>query len=264
MPESSEIDVRHLKEMSLKNGTIVAAFPTVHIISAIAAGFLIDTLKLDQICALDSNDFPPISMVYASKPKFPARVYASEEHNIALFVSEFSPKPKTCRPLGRLILQWAKEQDCHQIISLEGIPTDKEIIGDPKVVGIGSTDAARAELKKHGIEQIEIGMTIGVTAVLLNEGRWEDINVISLIGETQRGIPDARVAASLVRSIDKLFPAVEFDMAPLDKMVVNIEKQIKQVRSQAEPVLLIDRYSHYQTALLFNAFLRCRTVLTRY
>ncbi|UCH89514.1 MAG: proteasome assembly chaperone family protein [Thermoplasmata archaeon] len=234
---ADEIDVRRLKEMSLENGTIMAAFPTVHIISAIAAGFLIDTLKLDQICALDSNDFPPISMIYAKKPKFPARVYASEEHNIALFVSEFSPKPKVCRPLGRLILTWAKEQNCKKIISLEGLPTDKKIDGEPKVVGIGSTDSARKELEEHGIEQIELGMTVGVTAVLLNEGRWEDINVISLIGESQRDIPDARVAASLVRAVDKLFPAVKFDMSPLDKMVVEIEKRIKQVRSQAEPVI---------------------------
>ena len=233
----SEIDVRHLKEMSMENGTIIAAFPTVHIISAIAAGFLIDTLKMDQICALDSNDFPPISMVYANKPKFPARVYASDKNNIALFVSEFSPKPKTCRPLGRLILSWAKEQNCKKIISLEGLPTDREITGDPNVVGIGSTDDARKELEDLGIEQIQIGMTVGVTAVLLNEGRWENINVTSLIGESQRGIPDARVAASLVRAVDKLFPEVEFDMAPLDKMVVEIEEHIRQIRSQAEPVI---------------------------
>ena len=176
-------------------------------------------------------------MIYGKKPKFPARVYASDKYNLALFVSEFSPKPRVCRPLANLILKWAREQNVKKVISLEGLPTDREIKGDPKVVGIGATEDARKELEEHEIEQIQIGMTVGVTAVLLNEGRWEDINVISLIGESQRGIPDARVAASLVRTIDKLFPEVEFDMAPLDKMVVEIEKQITQVRNQAEPVI---------------------------
>ena len=58
-----EIDVRHLKEMSLENGTIIAAFPTVHIISAIESGFFIVNLNLDQICAMDSNDFKTISLI---------------------------------------------------------------------------------------------------------------------------------------------------------------------------------------------------------
>ena len=81
-----EIEFRKFKEVDLKGAPVIEGFPGVGILGAIAASYLIETLSLDQICALESEDFPPVSMIYSAKPKFPARIYAREDIKLAVFI----------------------------------------------------------------------------------------------------------------------------------------------------------------------------------
>jgi uncharacterized protein len=236
---SIEVEIRKFKDMNLKGGTIIEGFPSVGLASTIASNYLIGTLDLDQICALESNYFPPISMIYAKKPKFPARVYASEKHKLAVFLSEFTPLPNLSRPLAMELLKWAKEQGCIRIISPEGLRIEGVLKEEkePRVWGVGSTDEAREQLKKCGIEQLEAGMIAGVAGVLLNEGRWRSFDIISLLVEARPNIPDARAAAKLIEAIDKLLPDVKIEIKPLYEKAGNIEGHLKKLREQAEPAM---------------------------
>lgn len=236
---SIEVEIRKFKDIDLKGGTIIEGFPSVGLSSTIASNYLIGTLDLDQICALESNYFPPISMIYAKKPKFPARVYASEKHKLAVFLSEFTPPPSLSRPLAMRLLEWAKEQGCIRIISPEGLRIEGVLKEEkePMVWGVGSTDEAREQLKKCGIEQLEAGMIAGVAGVLLNEGRWRSFDIISLLVEARSNIPDARAAAKLIEAIDKLLPDVKIEIKPLYEKAGNIEGHLKKLREQAEPAM---------------------------
>src|SRR5438132_5930208 len=71
----ADVELRTIKEVDMKGGTVVAAFPSVGLVSTITATYLITTLPTDQVTALESPDFPSTPMPHASKPKFPARVY---------------------------------------------------------------------------------------------------------------------------------------------------------------------------------------------
>src|SRR5947207_4959333 len=84
----ADVELRTIREVNLKGSTVVAAFPSVGLVSTITATYLITMLPVDQVCALDSADFPSLSMIYAKKPKYPARVYASAEHKLAIFLCE--------------------------------------------------------------------------------------------------------------------------------------------------------------------------------
>ena len=197
----ADVELRTIKEVDLKGGTVVAAFPSVGLVSTITATYLITGLKVDQVVALESPDFPSLSMIYAKKPKFPARVYASKSPKLAIFICEMPLPMGTHRPVAYTLLKWAKDHGCRQIVPLEGLPAvaDLPVSGEPQVWGVGSTDRARAELEKREIPQLESGMIAGVTGVLLNEGRWRDVDVIALLAEARLSVPDATAAVSLVR-----------------------------------------------------------------
>src|SRR3989442_14353911 len=83
---------------------------------------MITNLPRDQICATDSDAFPPLSMVYAYKPKFPVRIYAMPETKLAIFIAEVPLPPRVHRALGLELLRWSTMHRCRQIVSLEGLP----------------------------------------------------------------------------------------------------------------------------------------------
>ena len=235
------IEVKKFKDMNLEGGTIIEGSPGIGLVSSIAATYLVDLLKLDQICAFDSEAFPSTSMIYASKPKFPARIYADSKHKIGVFLSEFTPTPPMHRPMAFKLMEWCKEQKISRIISMEGLPSDNKCRpGEPmdkietKVFGIGSTDKARKELKDAKIEALETGMIYGISGILLNEGRWNNYDVITILAEACVDLPDSFAAAKILEAIDKLIPGIKIKTKPLYEESKKLEKYLKTLRKQAE------------------------------
>ncbi len=231
------VEVRTLKEVDLKGGTIVAAFPSVGLVSTISATYLIQMLPVDQVCALESEDFPSVSMIYAKKPKFPARVYASPSHKLAIFICEMPLPTRIHRAVAYALMDWARNQGIRQIVSLEGLPTegDGPRSGEPNVWGVGSTDRARKELDKHKIEQLETGMIAGVAGVLLNEGRWRNVDVIALLAEARPDLPDAHAAVALVHALDEILEEITVDLGPLQQQAQQLEEFLTKLKQQAAP-----------------------------
>ncbi|MDI6859370.1 MAG: PAC2 family protein [Methanocellales archaeon] len=229
------IEVHKFKDISLRGATVIDGFPTIGLVSTITANYLIGALRLDQISALDSPDFPPVSMIYASKPKFPARIYADEKVKVVVFLSEFTPSPSLARPIANTILSWARENECSRIISPQGFPVAEYEGEKLEVYGVGSNDHARDEMKKMHIKQLETGIITGVSSILLNEGRRIDFDVICLLAEVRPKIPDARAAAKVIEVIDRLLPTIRIDVKPLYEEAERIEEYIKTLRAQARP-----------------------------
>lgn len=231
------IDVKTFKEMDLEGGTVLEASPTVGLASTIACSYLVNALGLDQISAWDAEEFPPVSMIYARKPKFPARIYARADVKVAAFISEVPLPPATHRAVARQLLTWTQDQGCREIVTLEGLPAGEEDGGRPRLWGIGSTEAAQARLEGAGISQLEAGMITGISAVLLNEGRWRDLPVVCLLAESRPYLPDAEAAAKLVEGVDALLERVEIPTEPLYQEAREIQERIAQFQEQAEPAL---------------------------
>lgn len=238
--QAPTIEIRPFKQMDLTDGVVIEGFPSVGLVTTIAATYLISSLKLDQIAAMDSAWFPPVSMIYAEKPKFPARIYANALHKIAVCLSEFTPPIYLDRFIARSILSWAQEQKCSLVISPCGVPVLEEHAGKrpepPLIHGVGTTERTRQKLKEADIHLLEFGAVPGVSGALLNEGRWNKLDVVALLVEAYETIPDARAAAAVVEAIDRLLPQIELDVSPLYSEAERIESRLKAIREQAKPV----------------------------
>lgn len=232
------VEINEFKKMRLNGATVIDGFPSISLINTIAANYLVATLDLDQIAALDSDMFPAVSMIYASKPKFPARIYASENFKIVVFLSEFRISPDLYRPLAKTLLDWAKNESCSLVISPVEWPMEffKMAEEDLVVQGVGSTDRARNRLTSNGIKQLRFGMIPGISGLLLNEGRWANFDTISLVVPVHPEIPDVKAAVKVVEVIDKLIPEIEIDISSLYQEAEKITERIKALRRQARPV----------------------------
>jgi len=232
------IDLYKFKDVDLKDGTVIVGHPSVGMISSIAVSYLVDKLDLDQVAAFDSDQFPPISLVFNNKPKCPARIYARGDLKIAAIVSEFVPSPLIARPLARKILEWAKENGCKRIITLEGLVSSGD--GEIEIYYVTSLDKESKKMKKMRIsaKPLNVGMITGVSAVLLNEGRRENFDVICLLGEARPDIPDSEAAAKLVGVVDQMFPEIKIDVAPLLEDARMLEERMKKLKQQAKPAVV--------------------------
>lgn len=234
------MEIRPFKEIDLAGGVVIEGFPSVGLVTTIAATYLISSLNLDQVAAIDSPWFPPVSMIYAEKPKFPGRIYASAQHKIAVFLSEFTPAPYLDRFIAKAILAWAQEQKCSLVITPCGVPMleERAPAGPEKLLihGVGTTDRARQRLRNCGMHVLEFGVVPGISGALLNEGRWSNFDLIALLVEAYQGIPDAKAAAAVVEAIDELLPQIRLDVSPLYREAERIESRLKALREQAKPV----------------------------
>jgi len=103
-----------------------------------------------------------------------------------------------------------------------------------RVYGIASTERARKEQKDAHIKQLTLGMIYGVGGVLLNEDRWDNFDVITLLTEACPDIPDSLEAARILESIDILISHIKIETKPLYQQSKKVEDQVKMFRKQAD------------------------------
>ena len=110
---AESVKIIDFEEIDLKGATVIAGFPSIGLVSTIAANYLIDALNLKQIGCVTSPEFPALSVVHTGEPLSPVRIYCGSQadvRKIVVFVSEFKPKPNLINAISDSIMQWAKEK----------------------------------------------------------------------------------------------------------------------------------------------------------
>ncbi len=228
----------------LKGATVIGGFPSIGLVSTIAANYLIDVLGLRHIGILDCRDFPALAVVHDSEPLAPVRVYAGKKCQkkksaecVVVFVSEFQPAQQLMRPISDAVMDFVKQNGCDLMISPEGIVLEGALSEDEvvDVFAIGSTEKARGLLTEKGIKQFSNGIIAGISGLTLTRGKREGIDAISMLAEANPDFPDARGAAAIIETIANLID-LDIDVGPLYDEAERIEKQLMAVQAQAKPI----------------------------
>ena len=243
---AESVKIIDFEEIDLKGATVIAGFPSIGLVSTIAANYLIDALNLKQIGALDSEDFPALSVVHTGEPLSPVRIYAGAQptgHKIVVFVSEFKPKPHLINAISQTIMDWVCKKGCTLLLSPEGMVVEgKEdvIEASAEAYAIGSTTDVRQTLAMKNIPQFKNGIIAGVSGVLLNKGKQNSFNVVSILTEAHPKYPDARAAASAINVIANIID-VDINVAPLYEESERIEQKLQKFHQQAKPMVSTNR-----------------------
>jgi uncharacterized protein len=121
--------VRKDRELNMKGGIVLDGFPSIGLVNAIASECLIRTAGTELLAVIESPEFPPLSVISNSLPKFPARLHINEALKVAFFISEFNIDPSMQNTLGKIILNWAIQNECKMIVSGAGILSHEQ---DPR------------------------------------------------------------------------------------------------------------------------------------
>jgi uncharacterized protein len=246
--KDGDMFIHEYGEADLKDGMVIVGFPSVGLVSSIAANFIVRSMKLDRQAAIISKDFPPFTIIHEGVPSPPMRIYSGhrdcEEKNgemcekLAVITCEFMPQPDLIKDLSDVILSWCKKKGISTILTLEGINMVGE--SESKVYGVGTTRKTRDTLGKYGIKELKEGMVTGVSGLLLSEGERYQMDVICLLGSARTDLPDARGAANLLDVIGDMLPEIKLDPEPLIKEAEQIEtdmqKAMESVQAPKKPI----------------------------
>jgi uncharacterized protein len=225
------IRVRELKKLNLEGGYLIDGFPSAGFSSAIATESMIHTSQFEIAGVIDSEDFPPISVVKDGKPNFPTRIFVNEDLKVGVFLSYLTLDQSLYRVTAKTMLSWAKKHKIKLIVSSVAIKSPN---GDEEMIGIGSTESARNKVKEAGLKVLEHGTVPGIPGMLLNEGSISEQDVIVIIFHTDGQGPDFKSSAKLCMAMSKLIPGASCDIPSLQKEAEKAEIVIKETQEESK------------------------------
>jgi len=226
----SRIRIKELRPISLEGGYLIDGFPSVGFSSAIATESMIQTSQFTLAGVVDSDSFPPISLIKEGKPNFPTRIFVNDDLKVSVFLSYLTLHESLHRIAANTMLKWAKKQKIELIISSVAIKDQEGIEG---MVAVGNTDSARAKLKKAGLKGIEQGTIPGIPGVLLNEGSITAQDVIVILFQSSGTGPDFRSGAELCMAMSQLIPGTSCDIPLLQKEAEKAEQSMKKTEEES-------------------------------
>ena len=226
----NEIHIKEINPINVENGILINGFPSSGITSAIATESMINTSNFELGGIIDSERFPPISIIKNGMPNYPVRVFTNNDLKVAVFSSYLTLDVSLHRSAARLMLDWAKEKKASLILSSI---TVKGTMGT-EIFGVASTGSARGKLVSAGISVVENATVPGISGVLLNEGMIHGQDVIVLLVSSDKEFPDFQATSNLCNSLSKLVPGVSCNLDKLEKESKIIEQQIKQAESDTK------------------------------
>jgi uncharacterized protein len=194
------IRIRELKELNLEGGYLIDGFPSVGFSSAIATESMIHTSQFELGGVIDSESFPPISVVKDGKPNFPTRIFVNEDLKVGIFLSYLTLEQSLHRVTAKTMLSWAKKHKIKLIVSSIAIKSPN---GDEEMIGIGSTESARNKVKEAGLKVLEHGTVPGIPGMLLNEGSISGQAMSKLIPGASCNIPSLQKEAEKAEIVIK-------------------------------------------------------------
>ena len=224
------IRIKELKHLNLEGGYLIDGFPSVGFSSAIATESMIHTSEFKLAGVIDSDSFPPISVIKDGKPNYSSRIFVNEDLKIGVFLSYLTLDQSLHRTAAKTMLKWARRHKIGLIISSVAV---KSTEGKEEVIGIGSTDSARTKIKEAGLKVLEHGIVPGIPGTLLNEGSLLGQDVIVIIFYTNGKGRDFKSSAQLCVAISQLIPGASCNITSLQEEAEKAEEVIREAETES-------------------------------
>ena len=100
---NSDINVKEIIPINVENGIVINGFPSTGLTSAIATESLINTTEFELGAIIDSDRFPPISIIKNGLPNYPTRIFVNNNLKVAVFSSYLTLDVSLHKTAARLV-----------------------------------------------------------------------------------------------------------------------------------------------------------------
>ncbi len=210
---------------------LIAGFPGTGLIGGIASEQLINTLELEQVASVKSDEFPPTVVIFDGIPRRPVRFFAGD--GLMLVKSDMVIAPELSDGLSKAVIDWSIEQGVKELIIFDGIPERDDSEEEKKVWGAMSSYAATDKAKKLDIELIKRGAITGISSSLLLYAGEKNIRAVGMFAEGSTKLPDPRAASILLEKFAEYWD-IEIETQSLIDSAEELETQFAQLVNRAQ------------------------------
>ncbi len=227
------IEIKLFREVDFEGYSIIEGLPGAGLVGPMANSYIIESLKMEYIGYVYSDEFPPITAIHDNMPMFPVRLYRDEKNKLVLLISEFTIPTNLIYQLAEEIMDFVRKYNIKRIISIGGIPSQK-----PKneAYFIASNMELAKEIEKLGISPIQEGVVAGVSAILIANGSEYNMPVIDLLVDVNPSIMDPKYAEIAIITLNKIMN--------LNINTDELEKEAKIVEAKVREILRKTKDSH--------------------
>jgi uncharacterized protein (TIGR00162 family) len=236
------------KPPSLKSPILICGFPGRGYVGKIAVDHRIGELDSEHLADIYSSSFPPQVVIKNSGTVDLMKnvIYYFQgkgNSNDFLFLTG-DAQPVTSKVeyiLGEEIIKIAKSMGVKQVITLGAYITGM-FVDSPRIFGVATDDDGIKILDSFKVLKIDNGGISGMNGILLGIAKINDLNGISLLGETSGYVVDANASKHLLKKLLAVV-GLEVNMEDLDRkakdtvmVIKSIEQRIGDKNAQSDEV----------------------------
>jgi hypothetical protein len=232
----------------LRSPILICGFPGSGYVGKLAIDHIIEELESIHLADIYSTSFPPqviiknTGIVELMKNILYYVKDSLAKHDFLFLTGDAQPvNSKMEYLLGEEIIKIAKNFGVTQVITLGAYITGM-FVETPRVFGVATDDDGLKLLNSYSISKIDNGSISGMNGILLGIGKINNLNGISLLGETSGYVIDANASKYILK---KLLSIVDLDinMEDLEKkakdtimLIKSIERRIGDKNASSDEV----------------------------
>jgi len=198
-------------------------------VGSIVTQYLIDTLKMEKIGNIYSDELPSIVAFHNNTTFEPISIFYNKHYNLIVIHSLTNVQGIEWK-YARTVHEIASKIGAKEIISVDGIITNKK---NSNII-FKTTSKEKIELlKKSGGSELNEGVLVGVIASMIVLSMHNPkIPHTAIFSEIKSLFPDSKAAAEIIKFIDS-YLGLSIDYEGLIKQAEEFENKLKRILESA-------------------------------
>jgi uncharacterized protein (TIGR00162 family) len=229
----------HFKEKpSLRNPTLIAAWPGMGMLARMSADYLIQELDAKQFAEIRS----PSNDIYfkdgiGKLSQYIHRFYYCKGKESDMIVCSGEIQPPCLSELTELanqVLDVAEEFGAKRVYTFAAVPNPRDV--KPRVFGVANKPELGEFLKKKDVQLASgDGRISGLNGLLIGIAQQRNMEGICLLCEIRYlDIPQPRSAQTVLHTLTKIL-GIEIDLSELERQAEEMEQKIEKIREHRIP-----------------------------
>jgi len=230
-------------KVDLKDKPLIQAFSGSGAIGTIVSTFLINSLKMEQVAVVHSENIPPVAIIRNGIIEQPIRLFQSEK--LALLTCEIPLTYGNIPNFIRMLVEYYIKNNVSHIVPVGGLPIIQDPANSAECYAISSNKEMLSFLEAKGVKILDEGIVYGTPVETLEICETDGFkSCFALLAECDPGVTSYYAARQIIVELSKIFD-FDFDEEQFDSVSSTIQRRIEEsTRMVREETLDKTRESH--------------------